>query len=668
MKPIGGLMTTTTLELTLADYVVPPQGGYTAKMEPCRVHNDYVLAEDMAAVDSEAVLRRKAAGVSYEDEIGSRVASALKAKVVDENTDLSKVRAALIPQCDRTKESKARREALTLKCMQAGVRFIWNCRLPADLDESRISEPDYLVRMGTKVASNGNWAYAPGDVKHHKELEGTSEPREWLVSALDNPGFDKAAPTIIGKGSPRRDDSMQLAHYHRHLQALGHAQVTPEVWGSIIGKSGAMLWRDVAKEPKTGNSVLSEYDEAFELRKDVIRRALAMADDASLEPLVRFEWKSECQECPWRVVCKDDLTAADHITLLQGMTPRRASHHYEVGIETRQDLARLDHATAYLVDRGVDVPALQRAALEADPATPLTDLLAAQHANAAKSVGIVTAGDVSKLDALTARYSNRKLGHSLADTIDQARVTIAQEVHLRRGIRKMDIPRADIELDVDMENGDGIVYLWGTNLTLRRKGLKFPGNAYRPFATFEPNDAAGEAAAFRDLWEWITTLKNVAVNTQSSFKAYCYTGAENRCMLHLAKSHAGKPGIPTLEEVEDFLKSEHWVDLHKVISEQTLWPTENLTLKSTAKWARFSWRESGANGDQSVVWYEAATNGDEVCKAKVLDYNEDDVNATLHLRNWLSSLTKKGAAEDRIQNVSALDQRFRRRRASKAKR
>lgn len=658
-------MTTTALELKLADYVVPPQGGYTAKMEPCKVHNDQVLSEDMKAPDSEAVLRRKAAGVQYETEVGEKVATTLKGTVVDEATDLSKVRTAIIPQCDRTQESKALREELTVRCMKAGVRFIWNCRLPADLDESRISEPDFLVRIGSKQTAKAGWSYAPGDVKHHKELEGVSSECEWPASSISDPAFEKARGLVLGKGTPRKDDSMQLAHYHRHLQALGHAQETDEVWGAIIGKSGELVWRDIAKESKTGQSVLAEYDEAFKFRKEVIRRANATIDDPSLEPLVRFEWKSECQECPWRVVCKDDLTAADHITLLQGITPKRASHHYEAGIETRQDLARLDHSTAYLVDRGVDVVTLMRAAQGEDPATPIANLLSDQQSAAAKSVGINTAADVSKLDSLTARYSNRKLGHSLADAIDQARVTIAQEVHLRRGIRKIDIPRADIELDVDMENGDGIVYLWGTNLTTRNRGLRLPGASYRPFATFVARDAEGEAAAFRDLWTWISTLRNLAAGAGITFKAYCYTGAENRCMLHLAKTHEGKPGIPTLTEVEAFLASEHWVDLHKVLSEQTLWPTENLTLKSTAKWARFSWRESGANGDQSVVWYEAATNGDEECRAKVLDYNEDDVNATLHLRNWLSSLTKKGAAADRIQNVSVLDQRFRRRRRSK---
>jgi hypothetical protein len=51
-------------------------------------------------------------------------------------------------------------------------------------------------------------------------------------------------------------------------------------------------------------------------------------------------------------------------------------------------------------------------------------------------------------------------------------------------------------------------------------------------------------------------------------------------------------------------------------------------------------------------------NGDEEAKQKLLDYNEDDVAATWHLREWLSSLTKKGANENRIKNVATLDARF----------
>lgn len=663
-------MNTTMLELKLDDYVVPPQGGYTAKMLPCRVHNDQVLSADLAAPDSEAALRRMAAGVEFENEIGDRVKAALKAVEVDETTTLAKVKAALIPACDRTPESKARRELLTIRCMEQGVPFIWNARLPADLEGSRVSEPDYLVRIGDKGASRNGWAYAPGDVKHHKELSGDAAEQKWMISTLAAPAFEKASATAIGDGSPQHVDSMQLAHYHRHLEYLGYAQQTEQVWGGIIGKGGNILWRDLAKarrKPTTANpnpkSALDEYDEAFAHRLEVIRHARAMSTDPTLDPIVRFEWQAECANCPWRTVCKDDLILADHITLLQGVTPARAQKHYTVGVETRQDMARLDHRTAYLIDRGVNVEKLMRSAAAVDGATSIDDLLNVQQAAASRAVDVKTAADALKLDAITARYSGLE-PFQLANTIDQARVTLAQEVHLRRGIRNLDIPRADIELDVDMEN-DKLIYLWGTRLTLRKKGISLPGPAYRPFATFVADDRDGECEAFRGLWKWITTLQNLAENTGSTFKAYCYTDAEDRCMKSLAKRYAGQPGIPTLAEVESFLKSEHWVDLHKVLTEQTLWPTENMTLKSTAKWARFSWRESGANGEQSVVWYEAATQGDDEARQKVLDYNEDDVCATYHLREWLSSLTKKGASSDRIANVQVLDKRFSRRRKTR---
>ena len=649
-------MTTTTLELKLADYVVPPQGGYTAKMLPCRVHNDQLLDPTLAEPDSEAAKRRMTAGVEYETQVGEALKTALKAVVIDETTNLAKITNALIPACDRTPESKALRERLTIACMENGVQFIWNARLPADLENSRISEPDFLVRIGDKGQSRNGWAYAPGDVKHHKVMSGEAQGKSWKVSTFGKPTFEDAK-SVSMVGTPQKVDSIQLAHYHRHLEHLGFAQSGDEVWGGIIGKGDKIIWRDLNATMYDRNSVsaLEIYDREFSNRLDVIRRAKAIESDPTLEPLVTFEWQADCSECPWRTVCKDDLEAADHITLLHGMTPSRAKAHYKVGVTDYVELSNMDHRTAFLIDRGIDVEELMKKAASVEPSTPIHELLDGTAVAAAISVDVNTASDVKKLHAITARYSGTGAWH-LPEMMDQARVVRAKEMHLRRGISKLDLPRADIELDVDMENSE-LIYLWGTRLTTRRKDLKLP-NGYTPYCTFGENDVEGEAEAFRGLWARMMMLKNLATDFKATFKAYCYTMAENRCMESLAKKHAGKPGIPTLDEVKAFIKSEHWVDLHEVLIGQTLWPTETMTLKATAKWARFSWRESGANGDLSVVWYEAAVKGDEEAKQKLLDYNEDDVAATWHLREWLSSLTKKGANENRIKNVATLDARF----------
>lgn len=667
---------------------VKPQGGYLSSQCAVRAacDNDPGLDESLKVEASSADQKRMDEGNKFETDIGAQTAATLRPVFVDADTDMAAVAAtknsaAWIPSCTRTVESKLLREKLTMAAMDHGVIFIWNARLPAHMPTSRISEPDMLIRVGNRKVAGGKWVYAPVDVKHRRTLTGDSAASEWLVSSLASPRLEKADKRIIGVGKPRLKDGLQLAHYHRHLQSLGHAQATEQIWGGIIGKEGQVIWRDLAHgydshtysrtgETLRGQSALDVYDEEFAFRLDVIRNVFERSDNPSVAPLVTAEWKAECKSCPWKTVCHDDLEASDHITLLQELTPARAIPHYKQGVRTRAELARLDWKTAVLVDADADVMGLVALAAEVDPSTNVEALLPAKVTlkrtaivEGLAKVGITTAAELcATVDAVTAAYSNSGVLR-LADTIDRSRVTSVKEVHLRRDVSTFDIQRADVELDVDMENDPGgLIYLWGTRLTVRTKDLAIPGPTYRPFYTFVEDDTEGEEVAFKRLWEWMCTLRGLAKNTGLTFKAYCYTGAEARCFRALALKHAGKPGVPSLDEVNAFLSSEDWVDLHKVIDQQTIWPTEDLSLKSLAKWARFSWRESGANGDESTVWYQQAIAGDAEAKQRLLDYNEDDVTATLHLRDWLTRLTKARSQAARMASAAGLDKRFRRRR------
>ncbi len=65
-------------------------------------------------------------------------------------------------------------------------------------------------------------------------------------------------------------------------------------------------------------------------------------------------------------------------------------------------------------------------------------------------------------------------------------------------------------------------------------------------------------------------------------------------------------------------------------------------LKTIAPLAGFAWRGDDVGGDLAMVRYlEATSDEDEAVRAAarrwILDYNEDDVRATAHLREWLDS-------------------------------
>jgi hypothetical protein len=83
------------------------------------------------------------------------------------------------------------------------------------------------------------------DVKHHQAMSHTeTKPRSFPVTRLGDPRLTQAQPREFS-GKPQRVDSMQLAHYYRLLQTLGHADDADQVWGAIIGKSLELVWRDL---------------------------------------------------------------------------------------------------------------------------------------------------------------------------------------------------------------------------------------------------------------------------------------------------------------------------------------------------------------------------------------------------------------------------------------
>ena len=84
------------------------------------------------------------------------------------------------------------------------------------------------------------------------------------------------------------------------------------------------------------------------------------------------------------------------------------------------------------------------------------------------------------------------------------------------------------------------------------------------------------------------------------------------------------------------MASPSWVDLYRVFDTQLI-TGDRVGLKRVASLAGFSWRDEDPGGAQSMVWYEQAVQGDGQARQRLLAYNEDDVRATLALRDWLTA-------------------------------
>ena len=265
-------------------------------------------------------------------------------------------------------------------------------------------------------------------------------------------------------------------------------------------------------------------------------------------------------------------------------------------------------------------------------------VLRGEDAVALRAAGVPTVDALAALDP-AGEAPVPMAGMSVRDAVLLARAW-QRDLTLVRRNRRISVPRADVEVDVDMESFDEAgAYLWGCLLSGSDIGLP---RGYQAFATWEPVPTPDEARSFAAFWRWLTDVRRRAAECGRSFAAFCYNEqAENRWMLSSAERFVGAPGIPTTAQVHEFITSDQWVDLYGVVSAEFLC-AHGKGLKTIAPAAGFSWHDPEASGENSMRWYSDAVGlgggePDLAQRARLLTYNSDDVRATHALRLWMSS-------------------------------
>ncbi|MGH8968270.1 MAG: TM0106 family RecB-like putative nuclease, partial [Actinomycetes bacterium] len=307
------------------------------------------------------------------------------------------------------------------------------------------------------------------------------------------------------KVRPQSRDQMRLAHTFRLLQAAGMVP-RGRATGGVVGlEADVVVWHDLDSPAWPGGRTAMAEYDA----RFADRLAVARAAATEAEPLALPSRITECRSCPWWPTCGPALRVARDISMVlrgEDTIALRAA-----GVSTVDALAALDP--------------------EGEPPVPM-------------------------------------VGMPLRDAVLLARAW-QRDLTLVRRNQRIAVPRADIEVDVDMESFDEAgAYLWGCLLSGADIGV--PGG-YQAFATWEPVPTRDEARSFAMFWRWLADVRSRATQRGLSFRAYCYNEqAENRWMLSSAERFAGIAGIPTVAEVQEFISSSAWVDLYAVISTEFL--------------------------------------------------------------------------------------------------
>jgi len=393
-----------------------------------------------------------------------------------------------------------------------------------------------------------------------------------------------------------RSDRLALAHHYRQLTDLGCASTT--VMGGVIGRgsrtdgAGPSRPADGPEDDATvivwhpldagGSAALQDYDRRF-----ADRLAIARAAAAGLPPLAFPSRIGECRRCQWWPRCSAELRATGDISLL--LTGDDVQVARAAGVGTIEALASLSPAGILGLARALAQPAHVQVRARAW----------------------------------------------------QAGIPLVRMDH------QASIRRADVEIDVDAESyGEDGAYLWGALLSGADVGLA-PG--YRSFVTWDRLPSPAQGAAFGSFFDHLMQVRAAAAARGLSFAAFCYgKAAEERWMLGLARRYAGAAGVPDEGAVTGFCASPQWVDLLLEIRRQFVLPG-SLRLKALAAEIGFSWRDPEPGGENSLAWYRAAIGTDagkpseqrpapdNPMAQRLLCYNEDDVQATLALRRWLTA-------------------------------
>jgi predicted RecB family nuclease len=232
---------------------------------------------------------------------------------------------------------------------------------------------------------------------------------------------------------------------------------------------------------------------------------------------------------------------------------------------------------------------------------------------------LLDSGVVTTAHLATLRPGSVHGGYEVADEAILQACARASSSLLRRSGVDLQLPAATNQIDFDVETYLGTLYLAG--LLVHGPG----GAVFRPISDWS-GTPSGERRVVEELFRFLDGLAETGDTV-----VYHWTGYERTILTEASQRHGlSLQSAPSVDAWFD----RYACDLWSWIKQRFVSPN-GYSLKVIAPLCGFDWRDDDPGGAQSELWYVDALAGDDVQRARLLEYNEDDVAAQAAIRRWV---------------------------------
>ena len=160
-------------------------------------------------------------------------------------------------------------------------------------------------------------------------------------------------------------------------------------------------------------------------------------------------------------------------------------------------------------------------------------------------------------------------------------------------------------------------------------GLLIMGADEEKYISFVAEKPEDEKIMWEDFLNWCDTLPD-------TFTVYHYAPYESQRLNQLAKRY----NTENHEGLINFMNA--FIDVNELVRTHAVFPLYFYSLKSIAKFLGFSWKGDVQGGGESILAYDKwLETGKRSHLESIIAYNEEDVQATAFLIDWLRRYAKQ---------------------------